>query len=126
MLWYTPARSDRVYTSCSGGNFGAITRAVPMDGQSFHIYADFVQRERVRVADLHDLAEICDRRYAEAWFVLMSMGHADATDDDKARAGDNLQIASSEQAAAREDAAEAARRLALYEDFLMQCAPSAT
>ena len=75
-------------------------RAVPMDGQSFHIYADFVQRERVRVADLHDLAEICDRRYAEAWFVLMSMGHADATD--------------------------AARRLALYEDFLMQCAPSAT
>ncbi len=97
-----------------------------MDGQSFHIYADFVQRKRVRVVELHDFAEECDRRYAEAWFVLMSMGHPDATADDKARAGDDLEIASSEQAAAREDAVEATRRLALYEAFLMQCAPSAT
>jgi hypothetical protein len=97
-----------------------------MDGQSFHIYAGFVQRERVHVAELRDRVEECDRRYAEAWFVLMSMGHPDATADDKARAADYLQVATSEQATAREDAAEAARRLALYEAFLMQCAPSAT
>lgn len=97
-----------------------------MDGQSFHIYSAFVQRERLRVAELRDLVEQTERRYAEAWFASMAMGHSDATSVDKAGARDSLELASSEQTAARHQAAEAARTLIMYEAFLRQCAPSAT
>ena len=97
-----------------------------MDGHSFLIFTNFVDRQRQEVADLYAEVERKDILCTEAWLMLMAMGHPDASNKDKQNAQDARQTASRELEEARQAAKEAARKLAYYEDFLKQCTPSAT
>lgn len=97
-----------------------------MDGHSFLIFADFVNRERDAVATLREEAARSDVRCTEAWFMSMAMGHPGASDEDEQRARDILAEANSAQEVAGRAVEDATRRLEYYEAFLKQCTPGPT
>ena len=97
-----------------------------MDGHSFLIFYDFVRRERDAVAGLREEAASRDVYCTEAWFMSMSMGHPDASDEDKRRARRILDEANVALETTRQEVDDAARRLEYYEAFLKQCTPGAT
>lgn len=97
-----------------------------MDGHSYLVFSDFVDRERDGVASMREELARRDVRSTEAWFMSMAMGHPDATEQDKLRARKILDAANSAVEEARQEVRDAARRLEYYEAFLKQCTPSAT